>query len=74
MPVDMIIGFPARATRAINGRSTSSNEAILYAGAPRRSRRPTALSSNGLEKSITPSSRARANSVSCHSNGVCASL
>ena len=29
MPVDTIIGFPVRATRAISGRSVTSNEAIL---------------------------------------------
>ncbi len=33
MPVDITIGFPLRATCATSGRSITSNDAILYAGA-----------------------------------------
>ena len=66
IPVDMTMGLPVAAIRRIRGRSTSSAEATLYAGASRDSSSSTAVGSNGLENGTSPSERARANSGSCH--------
>ena len=75
MPVEMIIGLPVRATSRISGRSTISDEAILYSRASSFSSSSTAVGSNGLENgSQAPCSRARSKIGSCHSHGVCASL
>ena len=59
MPVEMMSGLPVAAALRISGRCTFSNDAILYAGASRFSRKSTAVSSNGDEKHAMPRSRAR---------------
>ena len=70
MPVDIKIGLPVLATSFINGISTSSNEAILYAGALRPSNSSTAVSSKGDEKQVIPISFANKKSSLCQSYGV----
>jgi hypothetical protein len=54
IPVDIIIGLPVAAIQRINGKSVSSNDATLYAGVFNDSNNSTALSSNGVEKSVMP--------------------
>ena len=61
VPTEMMSGLPVPATCAISGRSTISNDAILYSGTPRPSRNSTAVSSNGVLKASMPSSLARSN-------------
>ncbi len=70
MPVDSIAGFPVAATFRKRALSTSSNEAILYAGTPIFSRKSTAVSSKGLEKRSSPSLSVTSLSLGCHSQGV----
>lgn len=73
MPVEIITGFPLEATYSISGISVISNEAILYAGTDKFSKKSTAVLSNGDEKHINPSSLATSNNCLCHSQGVYAS-
>ena len=73
MPVETITGLPVVATLRIRARSPHSNEAILWAGTSRLSRKSTALASNGLLKQCRPRLAARAISGACHAHGVAAS-
>ncbi|MNI99249.1 hypothetical protein D3C73_1582730 [compost metagenome] len=70
MPVDKMIGFPFEATYSINGMSVISNEATLYAGTFKVSKKSTAVLSKGEEKQTRSSSLATFIKSSCHSHGV----
>ena len=58
IPVEIIIGLFVRATYSIKGKSTASNEAILYAGASSFSNKSTAVRSKGELKIVIPIFRA----------------
>ena len=70
IPVDNIMGFPLDATYSIKGISVISNEAILYAGVFKSSKKSTAVLSKGDEKHIKFSFWAASNKSLCHSQGV----
>ena len=69
MPVDRMSGRPHAAAYRMNGRSTSSNEAILNAPTSSASSSSTAWRSNGDDMNSMPRSRQCSARIGCQSRG-----